>query len=93
MLVLLATICITPKVYSQNIDSFHKVLAYYTSTEESYTSLQAYSDYLDMLSIDVFNVQDDGTIVQYDLGAADYAFAHGEYDSSVKKLGKLRRKH
>jgi spore germination protein YaaH len=30
-----------------------------------------------MLSIDVFNVQDDGTIVQYDdLGAADYANEH-----------------
>ena len=53
------------------------VLAYFTGTEESYASLQAYSDYLDMLSIDVFNVQDDGTIVQYDdLGAADYANEH-----------------
>ena len=52
-------------------------LAYYTATEESYASLQAYSDNLDMLSIDVFNVQDDGSITQYDdLGAADYAFTH-----------------
>ncbi len=54
------------------------ILAYYTGTEDSYTSLQTYSDYLDMVSIDVFTVQDDGSIVEYDdLGAADYAFAHG----------------
>ncbi len=53
-------------------------LAYYTGTEESYASLQDYSENLDMISIDVFNVQDDGTIIQYDdLGAADYAVQHG----------------
>ena len=63
---------------SQTASTAFHTLAYFTGTEESYTSLQAYSDYLDMLSIDVFNVQDDGTIVQYDdLGAADYAFGHG----------------
>jgi hypothetical protein len=57
--------------------AFHTI-AYFTGSEESYASLQAYSDYLDIISIDVFNVQDDGTIIQYDdLGAADYAFAHG----------------
>ncbi|REG04743.1 spore germination protein YaaH [Pelolinea submarina] len=54
------------------------ILGYFTGNEESYASLQAYSGGLDMLSIDVFNVQDDGTIVQYDdLGAADYANEHG----------------
>ena len=53
-------------------------LAYYTGTEESYAALQAYSDYLDIVSIDVFAVQDDGSIAgSDDLGAADYAFAHG----------------
>ncbi|MDK2980757.1 MAG: hypothetical protein PWQ55_1104 [Chloroflexota bacterium] len=53
-------------------------LAYYTGTEESYASLQTYSNYLDMLSIDVFAVKDDGSIAgSDDLGAADYAFAHG----------------
>jgi spore germination protein YaaH len=52
-------------------------LAYFTGTEESYASLQAEANQLDMLSIDVFNVQDDGSIVQSDdLGAADYAYAH-----------------
>ena len=75
--------------HSTNIDSQTAVpsqppsaalhtLAYYTGTEESYASLQSYSDYLDMLSVDVFNVLDDGTIFHYDdLGAADYAFAQG----------------
>jgi len=58
-------------------DNTH-TLAYYTGTEDSYASLQAYSDSLDMLSIDVFAVQDDGSITgNDDLGAADYAFAHG----------------
>ena len=53
-------------------------LAYYTGTEESYASLQSYSEFLDMLPIDVFAVQDDGSIAgSDDLGAADYAFAHG----------------
>jgi spore germination protein YaaH len=62
---------------SVNLTSPH-TLAYYTGTEESYASLQTYSDYLDMLSIDVYAVQDDGSIAGTDdLGAADYAFAHG----------------
>jgi spore germination protein YaaH len=64
-------------VPSQTASPVIHTLAYFTGNEESYGSLQAYSESLDMLSIDVFNVQDDGTIVQYDdLGAADYAFAH-----------------
>ncbi len=54
------------------------VLAYFTGTEESYASLEAFADYLDIVSIDVFNVQDDGAIARYDdLGAVRYAFEHG----------------
>ncbi len=53
------------------------VLAYYTGDEASLASLKASSSHLDMLSIDVFNVQDDGTIARGDdLGAADYAVQH-----------------
>ena len=54
------------------------ILAYFTGNEESYNSLQAYSAYLDILSVDVFNVQDDGSIVQYDdLGTPQFAREHG----------------
>lgn len=50
------------------------ILAYYTGEAASLASLKASSSHLDMLSIDVFNVQDDGTIARGDdLGAADYA--------------------
>ena len=53
------------------------VLAYYTGDEAALASLKRSSAHLDMLSIDVFNVQDDGSIVAYDdLGAADYAVQH-----------------
>ena len=61
---------------NSNLPSPH-VLAYYTGDEASLASLKNYSSYLDMLSIDVFNVQDDGTIARGDdLGAADYAVQH-----------------
>ena len=64
-------------VYAQTESVAFHTLAYFTGTEESYASLQNYSDYLDMLSIDVFAVQDNGSIAgSDDLGAADYAFAH-----------------
>lgn len=53
------------------------VLAYYTGDEASLASLKRSSSHIDMLSIDVFNVQDDGSIARGDdLGAADFAVQH-----------------
>ncbi len=53
------------------------VLAYFTGTQESYASLQTYSEYLDMVANDVFNIKDDGSIVQYDdLDALQVAREH-----------------
>ena len=54
------------------------VLAYFTGNAQSYAALQAHIDYLDILSVDVFNIQDDGSIVQYDdFGAPQYAVEQG----------------
>ncbi len=59
------------------LSSSPHILAYYTGDETSLASLKRSSSHLDMLSIDVFNVQDDGTIARgNDLGAADYAVQH-----------------
>lgn len=53
------------------------ILAYYTGEAASLASLKASSSHLDMLSIDVFNVQDDGSIARGDdLGAAESAVQH-----------------
>ena len=54
------------------------VLAYFTGNEQSYAALQAHMDYLDILSVDVFNIQDDGNILQNDdFGTPQYAFEQG----------------
>ena len=42
------------------------VLAYFTGTEESLASLQTHVAYLDILSVDVFNLRDDGSVYQFD---------------------------
>ena len=69
--------CICTVIMLTPVCSSLQTLAYFTGNEESYASLQSYSNYLDILSIDVFAVQDDGSIAgSDDLGAADYAFAH-----------------
>ena len=67
-----------PAPASASVPAAPLVLAYFTGNEQSYAALQAHMDYLDILSVDVFNVQDDGSILQNDdFGAPQYAFEQG----------------
>jgi spore germination protein len=72
-----ATPSTSPAPKTASPSSSPLVLAYFTSNQESYNSLLAYSGYLDIVSLDVFNVQDDGSIVQYD----DYGVP--QYDQAL----------